>query len=337
MTDRRHLLLAALGALGGCALPRLADHPKAERAATPIEHIILILRENHSFNNYFAGFAGADGRVSGRACADEPDDPPHDRASALAGPVGDPAGRCHYHESQVADYWRLAREFTLCDRYFAEIRGPSVPNYMALMTGTAPFADNPWIPARGRFWEPTIVDRLDAAGLAWRNYHGGLPLVTMFARLIDRPEIVPEARFLDDARAGRLPAVAVVTPNVRDSEHPPWSVRRGIAWTMKCVAALRAGPQWPRCAVFIVWDEWGGFDDHVVPPVVERDADGAPLRYGYRVPCLVLGGAARRGHVSHTLYSHASLLRTIGRVFGLAPLTERDAAANDLLDCFELG
>src|SRR5260221_6527940 len=97
--------------------------------------------------------------------------------------------------------------------------------------------------------------------------------------------------------------------------------------------AIMHGPLWDRPAIFIVWNEWGGFADDVSPPVVERD--GLHERYGYRVPCLVIGAQARQGVVSSTLYSHVSVLRTIERLFDVEPLTERDATANDLLDCFD--
>ena len=62
---------------------------------------------------------------------------------------------------------------------------------------------------------------------------------------------------------------------------------------------------------------------------------GPAVRYGYRIPCLVLGPFAKRGHISHTLYSHVSVLQTIEKLFDIPPLTDRDATANDLLDCFD--
>jgi phospholipase C len=95
------------------------------------------------------------------------------------------------------------------------------------------------------------------------------------------------------------------------------------------------GPQWAHTALFLVWDEWGGFYDHVEPPVVEHWENGSPYRYGHRAPCIVISPYARSGYVSHTLYSHVSLLRFAETIFDLEPLTERDAEANDMLDCFD--
>jgi phospholipase C len=83
-----------------------------------------------------------------------------------------------------------------------------------------------------------------------------------------------------------------------------------------------------------LWDEWGGFYDHVEPPALEKLEDGTPSRYGHRVPCMAISPYARSGYVSHELHSHVSLLRFAETIFSLRPLTERDADASDMLDCF---
>jgi phospholipase C len=254
----------------------------------------------------------------------------------LRGSFVDARGDCHYREEDIPRYFALARAFTLCDNYFGELLAPSVPNYFMLMAAESPLLENPQGRQRGRFTTPSIIDRLAARGIAWRNYDGGLPLVSLFAGAAASGNIVPEDTFFADARDGRLPAVSWLTPSIADSEHPAYSIRRGEEWTIRRINALMQSPLWPRLAAIVVWDEWGGFRDHVAPPVAERDAEyDVPLRYGYRVPCLVVGPYARRGYVSHTRYSHVSVLRTIERLFDLPPLTARDAAANDLLDCFD--
>ena len=104
---------------------------------------------------------------------------------------------------------------------------------------------------------------------------------------------------------------------------------------MSVLNAVMNSPQWSTTALFLVWDEWGGFYDHVEPPVVERWKDGTPSRYGHRVPCIVISPYARAGYVSHKLHSHVSLLRFAETIFGLEPLTERDANASNMLDCFD--
>ncbi|MSP00381.1 MAG: hypothetical protein EXR07_04915 [Acetobacteraceae bacterium] len=329
------MLTRRLALAGSTAsLTAVASHAAAP---TPLSHIVVILRENHSFDNYFGAFPGANGQIMDGVCADEYPDPPHNRQAALAGPIqksifGKPIGACHYPPEHLPRYHAWARQFTLCDNYFGELLAPSVPNYFALMGVTSPVLDNPKGP-RASYTETSLVDRLNDKRLSWKNYNGGISMVSMFRSAKESGNIVPVARFAADAAAGRLPSVSWITPSLADSEHPPYSVKHGEAWTAALVEAAMASPVWPRTAILIVWDEWGGFNDHVTPPVVES-LSGQRLRYGYRVPCLVIGPLAKRGHVSHTLYSHASIVRTICRVFALPPLTQADATANDLLDCF---
>ena len=243
-------------------------------------------------------------------------------------------GDCHYEPSAIPHYQAWARQFVLCDHSFGELMAPSVPNYFRLMGAVAPVLSNP-TNYKGQFTELSLIDRLDAKQISWKNYDGGIPLVTMFRSAKDHPNVVPLSQLAVDAAAGQLPSVSWVTPALADSEHPPYSVAHGEAWTARYVETLMRSPSWPDTAIFIVWNEWGGFDDHVKPPVVaEEGLFRSRLRFGYRVPCLVLSPHAKRGFVSHTLYSHASIVRTLCRLFAMESLTKADAAANDMLDCF---
>ncbi len=113
------------------------------------------------------------------------------------------------------------------------------------------------------------------------------------------------ANFYRAARTGKLPAVSWIVPNGLDSEHPPSSIRRGEAWVTGLVNAVMTGPDWKDTAIFLAWDDWGGFYDHVVPPKV--DANG----YGLRVPGLVISAYARRGYVDHQVLSFDAYLKFI--------------------------
>ena len=114
------------------------------------------------------------------------------------------------------------------------------------------------------------------------------------------------------------------------------NVTHGMQWTVDQVNAVVHGGLWPKTALFITWDDWGGWHDHVTPPNVEKwPGDKTQFRYGSRVPCLVLGPYARRGHISHVLHSHVSLLKFCEKLFGLHPLNARDAAADDMSDCVD--
>lgn len=343
LTRREFLRMSMLGSaglfggLGAWPLSQLYGQPTQRM---PIEHLVIILRENHSYDNYFGTFPGGNGKTSGYRCPDEQPDPPHLRKHALRGVTADFRGNCHYLEEDIPNYFAYAREFVLCDNYFGEFLGPSHPNYFMLMAAQTPTPDNvPGGLIKGNYDLPTIADRLTEKGVSWKSYDGGIPLAAMFKGPFASGNIVPVANFTGDALGGKLPSVSWISPSLRDSEHPPYSVRRGENWTVAKVNAVMQGPLWPKCAIFIVYDEWGGFWDHVEPPVVEKERVffnlGPALRYGYRIPCLIISPYAKRGYVSHTLYSHVSILRTIERIFDVPPLNERDAQANDMLDCFD--
>jgi phospholipase C len=111
--------------------------------------------------------------------------------------------------------------------------------------------------------------------------------------------------FYRAARKGKLPAVAWITPSQRMSEHPPALVTAGQTYVTRLIDALMRGPEWKSTAIFLSWDDWGGFYDHVKPPRV--DAEG----YGLRVPGLVVSPYARRGYVDHQILSSDAYLEFV--------------------------
>jgi phospholipase C len=110
-------------------------------------------------------------------------------------------------------------------------------------------------------------------------------------------DVVNSSRFFDDARRGTLPKVSWIVPNQDESEHPPANIRTGEAWVTRLIDAVMRSPDWSSSAIFLAWDDWGGFYDNVRPPRV--DAAG----YGLRVPGLVISPYARRGVVDHQVLS----------------------------------
>ena len=108
-----------------------------------------------------------------------------------------------------------------------------------------------------------------------------------------------------------------------------------MQWTVDQVNAIVKGGLWPKTAIFITWDDWGGWLDHVDPPEVEKWKDGTQFHYGSRVGCLVLSPYARRGYISKTLHSHVSLLQFCEQTFGLPSLNANTARASDMSDCFD--
>jgi phospholipase C len=314
----------------------------------PIDHVVILVKENHTFDNYFGRYPGADGVALPDRAADRPHLPPfyplhynqvwRDRASK--------APRQQYGAEDIPLYWEYAKRYTLCDRYFSDVAGPSDPNHLMMIAADAGgLINNP----HGRFWRgvfrdqptvppfdiPSLPDLLDRAGLQWRNYGGGN--FNHIKNLAGRNNPGNE-QFARDARAGKLPAVSwVYAPQDLQEESPAFSVLQGMAWTGAQVDAVVEGGLWERTAIFIVFDDWGGWYDHVEPPRVENwDAgDGSHYRYGSRVPCMVLSPYARPGHVSHQLNSHVSLVRFAEDVFGLPHLNHRDRGSNGLSDAFD--
>ena len=334
------LLAAGAGALATGVLRALNS---SAPISTPINNIIIFIQENHSFDSIFAGFPGANSKYAGKDCPDSlSKDPPHKHSAAFApqGATTDEA-RCSYTEADAPNYWKIARTFTLCDNYYADVRGPSHPNFLMLIAAQSPIIDPP---------TPTDVcpdfcldievlpHRLEAKGLTWQDYGG---IFTSTRSLVGRPEVMDyrDEKFFTDAAQGTLPNVGWLNSSFLyeaypKSGHPPSSLCVGENYAVSVLNAVMNSPQWPTTALFLVWDEWGGFYDHVEPPVVERWTDGTPSRYGHRVPCMVISPYARSGYVAHDFYSHVSLLRFAETIFDLEPLTERDANADNMLDCF---
>jgi len=138
-----------------------------------------------------------------------------------------------------------------------------------------------------------------------------------------------EKDFVASVAAGTLPAVSFVKPVGIDNEHPgATDLLRGEKHLADLVAKIMAGPRWPDTAIIVIYDENGGFADHVAPPVIDRWGPGT------RVPAMIISPHAKRHFVDHTSYETVSVLATLERRFGLAPLTARDANARDMSAAF---
>ena len=197
----------------------------------------------------------------------------------------------------------------------------------------------------------TIGDRLSAKGVSWVWYSGGWddalaghpdslfqfhhqPFV-FFAKYADgtaakAEHLRDEKEFIAAAQAGKLPEVAFIKPLGEVNEHPGYTnVLSGENHTEELINAVRNVPDWKNTAIIITYDEHGGFWDHVAPPVVDRWGPGA------RVPTLIISPFAKSGFVDHSRYDTTSILAFIEHRWNLRPLTERDAAVNDLTAAFD--
>ncbi len=121
--------------------------------------------------------------------------------------------------------------------------------------------------------------------------------------------ITDVTNFYQDAKNGTLPAVSWITPSNPNSEHPTALVSDGQAWTTSLINAVMQGPDWSSTAIFLTWDDWGGFYDNVVPPKVDQNG------YGLRVPGLVISPYARKGFIDHQVLSHDAYVKFIEDIF----------------------
>jgi phospholipase C len=368
-----------------------------------IQHVVYILKENRSFDNYFGTFPGADGATTGVISTGEeiplgrsPDrttrDLGHgwvDAHTAINGgrmdqfdliPDGnghitdDLLGMTQFLAADIPNYWSYAEHFALGDHMFGSIEAESFPNHLyAVAAQSGGVIGNPdslmWgcdaAPATVvQVMDPTgsssdvfpcfefrtLADNLESAAIPWKYYAPVAGQIGYIWSVLDaighirngplwNSRVFPYDQFLADAAGGTLPAVSWLIPDFVVSDHPSRpglpggpatiSTCEGENWTVQYINAIMQGPDWPTTAIVLVWDDFGGFYDHVPPPAVDY------YGLGIRVPFMVISPYVKEGLVSHTVYEPASVLQFIETRFSLKALTARDAEANSLLDMFD--
>ena len=376
MMQRRDFMRAGLGAVGAAAVGggiasacAPAPGPLIRRGPGPdagIDHIVVVMMENRSYDHFMGWLPGGEGIPPGTTYVDdegvhhEPyrfdryascgmEDPGHSREAGMRQLNGGAADGflsgspdtypISYHTADQQAFWGTAAPaWTMCDNYFSAFMGPTWPNRFYQHCAQSPRADNRLAPID----VPTIWDRVAAAGLEGRYYFSDAP----FAALLGIRHLLVSRtfdQFLSDAGEGRLPHVSFVDPRFAISVpfgtssdyHPLSDIRLGDQFLHQVYEAVTNSPNWDRTVLVVNFDEWGGFADHVTPKVVPDVRPGFGQR-GFRVPCLVASPLARRGHVAHGEYDHASVLKMIEWAFDLEPLTPRDASAANLADVLDL-
>jgi phospholipase C len=251
----------------------------------------------------------------------------------------------YYDWREIPNYWEYARRFTLCDRFFSSLAGPSEPNHLYTVAAkSGGMVNNP--PPRianqdGVYTFPTMVELLQSSGVTWKYYdekpnpkrHSLWNPLPGFKNISKSPELMSHLVSLDtfklDIVQGKLPQVAWIVPTFADSEHPPADSARGMWHVTDLVNAVMQSPYWKDTVIIVTWDDFGGFYDHVPPPQVDK------YGFGPRVPTLIISPYSRAGKICHTVFDFTSPLKLIERKFGLQALTERDRNSNDMLDCFD--
>ncbi len=321
-----------------------AKRPLGAIASGKVDRVVIIFKENHTFDNYFGTFPGVNGMNMPRSPNPPPRDPDHRHSAWLTRQTT--SVRQQFVEADIPTYFAYARKFTLCDRYFTDVAGPSTPNHLMVLAAGSPFIDNPHPGDPSRI-ASSLPLSIESHKLNWGNYGG---YAFQYLSGVGGRNKFTSDQFAKDAAAGKLPTVSWVYATSQFDEHPPdpgkgpmGNVTTGMQWTVDQVNAIVKGGLWQRAAIFLTWDDWGGWYDHVDPPNVETwksvtpqpSYKGTQFRYGSRVPCLVLGPYAKRGYISKTFHSHVSLVKFCDSVFGLPALNQRDSQADDMSDCFD--
>ena len=430
---------------------RLPDpsSPEGTDRLPEIAHIVVLMMENHSFDNYLGMLGHGDGFTldpDGKPTATNPSGSTETRAFRFGStaqrsgvptqswnashiqfgggandgfvasieqtvPGGDASVAMGYWtEQDLPFYAGLAKTFPLADRWYSSCLGPTFPNRRFLIAGTAHgLIDDVLVgmidyPATG-----TIFDLLDRHGISWTNYHHVQPFrgssggsspaayaasashsrtssracstrrraTCNTARTSTRSASARALRhlrsidlFFKHAADGKLPFLSIVDPDFRAcSEENPQDICIGEGFAAAIIDAVMRGPCWSQTLLVLLYDEHGGYYDHVAPPpAVEPDTvlprslltSGGPLRwllqklgmwkklqaidtgpgrydrYGFRVPAVVVSPYAKAGYVSPTTYDHTSILKLIEHKWNLPPLTERDRVAVAPLDMIDL-
>jgi phospholipase C len=404
--------IACIALLLGCQSSRPGDKPPdavssvADAAddamldASPpapilIKHVIIVVKENHTFDNYFGSFPGADG-ISQIATAHGMITPPHapqntsrdlchDHPCALvdwaygamngwdvvggASVNGDDLVYAQYQESDIPNYWQYARHFTLADRFFANVLGPSFPGHMFTIAAQDAWAtSNPDSSGLSAFWGcdqaadarlpvtnqatcqeeqkfpcfdiPSVPDILPA-GVDWKFYGTNFYVLPEIWSMFDAVKsirngplwsnIVNASTFDDDVDNGRLPAVSWLVDQDLADEHPQvGSVCNGENWTVGHLNHVMNSPYWKDTAILFTMDDFGGWYDHVAPPRQYGCDTTQPFGLGFRLPLIVISPYAKPGFVFHEVSEQASIARFVEKVFGATKtLSELDPAAQD--------
>jgi len=359
--------LAASGVALSVGLPANGTPPRPAKYSLvgihKIKHVIVIMQENRTFDEYFGRFPGAAGIPAG-VCVPDPlnggcikpyvdhhdanQGGPHGNADGIADIAGGkmngfvaraelhckgvkpcPTDVMGYHVgSDIPNYWAYARNFVLNDHLFESVNSWSAPSHMyevSAWSATCKHPANPMTcvgtpsPATRSLTNPVPFGWTDLTWLLnkhhvrWGYYNeiGAPDIWNPLPGFVDVHQdgqtgnVQPLGNFFTQASSGSLPAVSWIAPNSADSEHPAALISRGQAYVTRIINAIMRSPDWSSSAIFLTWDDWGGFYDHVVPPVI--DSQG----YGIRVPAMVISPYARQGFIDHQGLSYDAYLRFI--------------------------
>ncbi len=280
--------------------------PEGTETLPQIEHIVILMMENHSYDDHFGMLKRGDGFKLGpdglpldanlytdgkllkafhmpSTCQLESHPGQNWDASHIAFNGGrndgfvtgsGPVAMGYWDGTDIPFYYGLAETFPLCDRWFCSVLAQTYPNRRFLVAGTAGGIISTTTEALLTPPPPngTIFERLNAHGITWRNYYMDLPaatgvIPTVAAKKENAPRIVKASQFITDAAQGKLPSISFVDPNFGiQSEEDPQDIRQGERFAAAIINAAMQGPAWAKTLLIWTYDEHGGYYDHVAPP-----------------------------------------------------------------------
>lgn len=345
--NRRDFLRRAAGAAASAAAIAGATADAAQPPALPapdasqIEHIIVVMMENRSFDHLLGWLPGANGKQAGLTYLDSKGQshPTYRLTSYVGCPHPDPdhsyaGGRSeynkgnmdgwlrtstndvfsigYYEEADLPFYGALARNFTTLDNYFPSILGPTFPNRVFQYAAQTDRLSNTLEISTLR----TIWDNLAAVGVTHKYYYSNVPFLSLWGtKYLGISALYSD--FLHDAAAGTLPAVSFLDPRytllddgLGNDDHPHADLRAGEDFLGQVYRAVTSGPAWKNTVLIINRDEWGGFYDTVVPPRViapnnvDTDLINGQALLGCRVPVIVVSPFTRGNPATPRIDSH---------------------------------
>ncbi|MEO7296991.1 MAG: alkaline phosphatase family protein [Verrucomicrobiota bacterium] len=374
----RRQFIRTTGAAAGLAFsgfPAIAAK-KNKQLPTPkrsgIEHIVVVMMENRSFDHFLGWMPNANGQQAGLVYSDSagvshstyplaPDyqgcDHPDPDHSYEGGRIEFNNGACdgwlragandeyaigYYTQSDLAFLGNAAPAWTTCDAYFSAIMSGTYSNRIYQHAAQTDRLDNSILPFSTL---PTIWDRLAEHSISAKYYFSDFPFLALWGtKYLGISRGISE--FYAACATGTLPHVSFVEPRflgeaqgISGDDHPHSDIRNGEAFLNSVYNAVTSSPNWANTVMVLNFDEWGGFFDHVPPtraPIPPADAAlGSDGLRGFRVPALVISPWSRRSTVAHGLYDHTSVLKMIEWRWNLRPLTIRDARANNLAEVLD--
>jgi phospholipase C len=370
------------------AIREAGSRPRPDLAAgtdqiPEIEHFVVVMMENHSFDNILGLIGRGDGftlGADGLPTAKNPDGQGNDihafhmpnecqtrgvRNDWTAAHEAYDGGTCqgfvtsstaeamgYFTKEDLPFTCGMASTFPIADRYFCSAMAQTDPNRRYLISGTSlGLIDDtfpPELPPNG-----VIYEQFDKYGITWKDYYSSAPTLGVYLAYLEETNPLSKGcvkidQFYLDAAAGNLPAYSLLEPDYdHSSEEDPQDIQFGDQFMGRVVNAVMSSPNWPTTMLIWTYDEHGGYYDHVPPPAAippddippnlkPGDPPGTFDQYGFRVPSGVVSPYSREDFVSHTVYDHTSILKTVEEKWNLPALTRRDANANSLFDMLDL-